>query len=253
MIQIFSKEFKEALRDALTNVKTKAEEIVSPETGAKIVKMYNQAKEVAGDAIDQAKDALDTAVAKKISAGDVTARTNAKKAQREAQRAAAKAVRDKISDEIKAIQSLPDVEEVYCQRSQTKPTFKSNPNMPVVTEIAKVTVIGVVKRLSNGRFRLQISLSRRNICDRYMKSQGYLIALKRAYDPKSTFEIEGHTFETIKIGDFDSPLQKDLFLSIAEELIYKYEFGQEIYTKPMRNAIEKNVEDLIEYVKDTVK
>lgn len=253
MIQIFSKEFKNAVKNAVENVKATAEKAISPETGAKIVKMYNQAKDATVEAIDQAKEAIDAKVANRISKEDIAARTKYKKELREAQRQKAKEEHDRTNKKIQAIATLPDVEEVYCQRSQFKPTYKEIPDEPIITETAKVTVIGVVKRLSNGRFRLQVSFSRRNTIDRYVKSLGYLVALERAYDPKATFEIEGHTFETIKVGDFDTPLLKDMFLAIADEIISKYEYVQDVYTKPMRNAIEKNVQDLVEFVKDQAK
>jgi hypothetical protein len=253
MIQIFSKEFKNAVKNAVENVKTTAEKAISPETSAKIVKMYNQAKDAATDAIEQAKDVIDTAVATHISKEDIATRTKYKKDIREAQRRKAKEEHDATNRKIQAIASQSNVEEVYCQRSQFNPTFKEDKNEPIITEVAKVTVIGVVRRLTDGRFRLQVSFSRRNINDRYVKNLGYLVALERAFDPVASFEIEGHNFETIKVGDFESPLLKDIFLAIADELIAKYEYAQDVYTKPMRNAIEKNVQDLVDFVKDQTK
>jgi len=251
MIQIFSKEFKKAVTDAVKSV-------TSPETKAKIIKMYKSTEEtvknLSAKAADAFQEATESVSSTKPSKEELQARTKAKHDERERAKAAAKNRQIEIQQAIKEVSSAPDVEEVYCERSFVKPTFKElgTEDMPIVTEVAKVTVIGVVKRLADGRFRLQISFSRRNPSDPFIKSYGYLTALNRAYDPHATFEIEGHDFETIKVGDFDSPLLKDLFLSIADELIEKYEYSEDHYTKAMRNSIQRNAQDLIDYVKESI-
>lgn len=254
MIQIFSKEFKSAISEA---VKT----IANPETKAKIVKMYQDTGTAvknlsakAKEAIQETASSIDTAVNHKPSKEELQARTKAKHDERERAKADAKQKQEEIRKAIEQATSRPDVEEVYCQRSFLKPTFKEDgmEDMPVVTEVAKVTVIGVVKRLVDGRFRLQVSFSRRNPSDPFIKSLGYLTALNRACDPRATFEIEGHDFETIKVGDFDSPLLKDLFLAIADEIILRYEYVEDHYTKAMRNSIQRNAQDLIDYVKESI-
>jgi hypothetical protein len=252
MIKIFSKELKQAVKDAMKS-------ITSPETKAKIVKMYQNTEEAVQNFSSKAKEAFqemaaDQAVEMHPTKEELRARTKAKFEERQRAKDEAKAKHDEIRQAIVETSSAPDVEEVYCQRSFAKPTFKElgTEDLPIVTEVAKVTVIGVVKRLSDDRFRLQVSFSRRNPNDPFIKNLGYLTALKRAYDPRATFEIEGHDFETIKVGDFESPLLKDLFLAIADEIIYKYEYSEDHYTKAMRNSIHRNAQDLIDYVKESI-
>ena len=251
MIQIFSKEFKDALRDAIAQSTNVVKNVVAPQAKAKIVKMYDTAVDVSEEVAGEVKEQVSKLVGDtKPSKQELEKRTSAKKALREEAKSRAKAANDAIKAAIETFRGLSDVEEIYCQRSELKPTFRENENWmgldnsvktPIVTETAKVTVIGVVKRLSNGKFRLYVSLSRRNPSDQFVKNQGFLLALQRAYDPHAKFEIDGKPFETIKIGDFDNPLLKDLFLSVADELINKYEYTQETYTKP----IEKNVRDML--------
>ena len=250
MIQIFSKEFKEAIREKLGEAVDSIKSVATPETKAKIVNMYDKAKDAIQENVISIKEAAQPAL-RRLTQEEMEARTASKKAARDAAKAAAKQKQEEISAHIKEISNREDVEEVYCQRSMVKPTYKIDEDEPVVTEVAKVTVIGVVKRLVNDRFRLQISLSRRNPSDQFIKNLGYLVALERAYDPRASFEIEGHNFETIKVGDFDSPLLKDMFLSIADELIDEYEYYEEHYTKAMRNSIKHNAEQLVDYVKTT--
>lgn len=253
MIQIFSKEFKDALRDAIAQSTNVVKNVVAPQAKAKIVKMYDTAVDVSEEVAGEVKEQMSRLINDtKPSKQELEKRTSAKKALREEAKSRAKAANDAVKAAIETFRGLSDVEEIYCQRSELKPTFRENENFwndtvktPIITETAKVTVIGVVKRLSNGKFRLYVSLSRRNPSDQFVKNQGFLLALQRAYDPHAKFEIEGKPFETIKIGDFDSPLLKDLFLSVADELIDKYEYTQETYTKPMRKTIEKNVRDML--------
>ena len=247
MVQIFSKEFKDAIREKLGEAVDSIKSVATPETKAKIVSMYDKAKDNIQENVLVIKEAAQDAL--RPSREEMKARTASKKAARDAAKNAAKQKQEEISARIKEISNQEDVEEVYCQRSMVKPTYKIDEDEPVVTEVAKVTVIGVVKRLSNGRFRLQISLSRRNPSDQFIKNLGYLVALERAYDPRASFELEGHNFETIKVGDFDSPLLKDMFLNIADALIDEYEYYEEHYTKAMRNSIRRNAQQLVDYVK----
>lgn len=247
MVQIFSKEFKEAIREKLGEAVDSIKSVATPETKAKIVSMYDKAKVTVQEKVADIKEAAQDAL--RPSQEEMEARTAAKKAARDAAKSAAKQKQEEISARIKEISNREDVEEVYCQRSMVKPTYKIDEDEPVVTEVAKVTVIGVVKRLTNGRFRLQISMSRRNPSDQFIKNLGFLVALERAYDPRASFEIEGHNFETIKVGDFDSPLLKDMFLNIADELIDEYEYHEDHYTKAMRNSIRRNAQQLVDYVK----
>ena len=249
MVQIFSKEFKDAIREKLGEAVDSIKSVATPETKAKIVSMYDKAKDNIQENVLVIKEAAQDVL--RPSREEMEARTASKKAARDAAKNAAKQKQEEISGRIKEISNREDVEEVYCQRSMVEPTYKIDEDEPVVTEVAKVTVIGVVKRLINGRFRLQISLSRRNPSDQFIKNLGYLVALDRAYDPHASFEIEGHNFETIKVGDFDSPLLKDMFLSIADELIDEYEYNEDHYTKAMRNSIKHNAEQLVDYVKTT--
>lgn len=250
MVQIFSKEFKEAIREKLGEAVDSIKSVATPETKAKIVNMYDKAKDTVQEKVVVIKEAAQDAL-RRPSQEEMEARTASKKAARDAAKASAKQKQEEISARIKEISNLEDVEEVYCQRSMVNPTYKMVDDEPVVTEVAKVTVIGIVKRLVNGRFRLQISLSRRNPSDQFIKNLGYLVALERAYDPRASFKIEGHNFETIKVGDFDSPLLKDMFLSIADELIDEYEYHEDHYTKAMRNSIKRNAQQLVDYVKST--
>lgn len=258
MIQIFSKEFKDALRSAIAQGTEVVKNVVTPQTKAKVVQMYDKTVEAATEAVEQAKEKINQVKAGRPTKEEMEARTAKKKAQRDAAKKQAQDVHEATKAAIEKFRNLPDVEEIYCQRSETKPTFHEEeilygedyegPKSPIIFETAKVTVIGVVKRLTNGKFRLNISLSRRNPVDQFIKNQGFLLALQRAYDTHATFEIDGHTFETIKLGDFDSPLLKDLFLAVADELIAKYEYTQETYTKPMRKSIEKNAKEMVKFI-----
>lgn len=259
MIKIFSKEFKDAVLGAVKDIRKRVEvgagnvkdlvaEACDSEPVAKVVKMYNDGKEPAAQEINKIKEA-------RITKEEMIARTAAKKKLRDQAKADAKARHEAVKAEIEEIQNNPDIEEVYCQRSEIRPTWKPEEyeNLPVVLETAKVTVIGVVRRLAGQRYRLQISLSRRNPEDQFIKSQGYLIALKRAIDPRFKFEIDGKDFETMKVGDFDTPLLKDLFLSIADQLIDQYEYTVESYTKAMKNALTKTAQKFVDDIQEAVK
>lgn len=263
MIQIFSKEFKDALRDAIAQGADVVKNVVTPQAKAKMVQMYDKTVGVATEAVEQAKEKINQVKAGRPTKEEMEARTAKKKAQREANKKQAQSMHEATKAAIDKYRSLPDVEEIYCQRSELKPTFREEellygqdyegPKTPIIYETAKVTVIGVVKRLADGKFRLYISLSRRNPVDQFIKNQGFLLALQRAYDAHASFDIDGHTFETIKIGDFESPLLKDLFLSVADELIDKYEYTQETYTKPMRKSIEKNAKEMVKVIMEANK
>ena len=258
MIKIFSKEFKDAIVKAVDNLREKVtvgtetvknivEEAKDSAPVAKVVDMYNGGKEAALEEINKIKKSRATQE-------EMIARTAAKKELRDKARAEAKLRHESIKAQINEIQENPDIEEVYCQRSEIRPTEKPEDleNLPKVIETAKVTVIGVVRRLAGGRYRLQISLSRRNPEDQFIKNQGYLIALQRAIDPRCKFEIDGKEFETIKVGDFDTPLLKDLFLAIADELIYEHEYSIESYTKAMKNSLDKTAQKLVDDLKEVI-
>lgn len=227
-MEILSKEFKE-------NVKNVAKNAVDAAVDLSAKFKENASKTI--DSIEKSDVVQETKkkVSKTFNISDVEKKIYAKRDQRNKEKVARQKENDFVKATIEKIRNREDVVEIYSQRSQMNETTSFSANECLVT--AKVTVIGVVRQLANGKYRLQISMSRRNPLDVYNKRYGYMTALERAINPTGSFEIEGHMFETIKVGDFDTPILKSVFMPIADNLIAQYEYDIIRYKKALANSI----------------
>lgn len=101
---------------------------------------------------------------------------------------------------------------VYVGRSKAEDTYYD--------VVAKVTVVGCVIKESNGKYALSISWSRRNPVDVYNKKLGYHIALRRALGRGGTL----NEADKIYCSGFSTQYLKDIFFSIADQIIHKNEY-----------------------------
>lgn len=228
-MKIFSDELKNKVKEGMEKFKTKATDVAG-KASETIDAVGGEFKKAANEVVEETKKTIDPDYRK-----EAERRTYKKAQERKAAKEARQKEIDQIKAEIESYRNTPGVVEIYSQRSRYNETRPLGPNECIVT--AKVTVIGVVKELSNGKFRLYVSFSRRNPEDVYDKRLGYLTALRRAMDPKKEFEIEGHMFETIKVGDFDTPFLKEIFMPIANTLIDAFEYEDIRLKKALANSI----------------
>lgn len=232
-MEIFSNEFKGKVKNMVKNVSdvaTKTTNAASKTISETVEKVKNS--EVAQEVMEKVDEIK---VRAKFDKAEVEKKIYDKVMKRKKEADERKKEKDLMKAEIEMIRDRPDVSEIYSQRSRSDETTSYGANECIVT--AKVTVIGVVRALANGKYGLQISFSRRNPEDTYDKRLGYVTALRRAIDPHAKFEIEGHEFETIKVGDFDTPLLKNIFMPIADTLIDRYEYDVFRYKKALANSI----------------
>lgn len=113
----------------------------------------------------------------------------------------------------------------------------------LVRRVAKVTVVGGVKKVADGGYNLVIGISRRNPHDEYDRRTGILVALKRAVAGEE-YSLDGE-MATITVGRFKSPRLKNVFLNIADAIVDEYEFEEYTDSAAITKA---NTRDEVDYI-----